>query len=90
MLIIAKPSQNQKSIELFESGSSLGTFSRLDVRDGLEIVVSGSTAIVRIAGSTEVGAVMMNAGDGPRMHLPLTSPDTGWLVNDDGYLLIVE
>lgn len=97
MLIIAKPAVNVVSgsggagIGLQVSGSTVSgsPFSTINLTNEFVASGAGTTATISLSGSQD-GAILMSVDGRVRPVIPLVSLESGWLINDDGVLLIVE
>ena len=90
IIVRPAPQASGSSLEVQDNGTTT-------VQDALILNFSGSftitqlgqTAQVALSGSGVVGSVLYSVdGGAPTMEVPLTG-DAGWLVNDDGILLVV-
>lgn len=90
-VIVAKPSrEGPDRITVGLNGIPISTqIEQLNFSGSFTISVVGNTATIQLSGSGDPGSVMYSLNGGaPQMYTPLTSAD-GWLVNDQGVLLVV-
>lgn len=88
--IIARPAPaaSGSSLTIQENGSTaVQSATTLNFSGSFTVTQAGQEAIVEVSGSS-VGSIFYSPDGGPpRMYVPLTA-EAGWLVNDDGIMLV--